>query len=313
MSAGAMRSRGESRPAEPASAWLEVRRGGAPLILTFPHTGTDIPPEIERRLVSPWIGRKDADWWVHRLYGVQDGAPHDIARELDATVIRTSISRTVIDVNRDPSGASLYPGRATTELCPRTTFDGEPIYRDGCEPGTDEIEWRRALYFEPYHAALEAEIARLRGQYGLVVLYDAHSIRSRIPRLFDGLLPHFNLGTNGGLSCDAGLTRAVERACEHPSFTRVTNGRFRGGWTVRCHGQPAQEAHAIQMELACRSYLEEPVAADAPEAPRFDPALTPENWPPRFDPARAAAARAVLDGVLRACLHFARARSGEIS
>lgn len=303
--------------------WLEIRRGRAPLVVSFPHTGTDIPPRIESRLVSPWLGRKDTDWWVHRLY--------EMAQALDATMLRTPISRTVIDVNRDPSGASLYPGRATTGLCPLTTFDGEALYGAGGEPDSAEVAARRTQYFEPYHAALSTELERLRAEHGLVVLYDAHSIRSCIPRLFDGVLPHFNIGTSDGRTCDAALAAAVERACEHSAFTRVTNGRFKGGWTVRHHGRPGLGVHAIQMELACRAYLDEPDAPDEPDKPdrreepgrsRVAPAvmreppgsaaqrLTADNWPPPFDPARAAAVRDVLFRVLQACVSFVHARSG---
>src|ERR1700735_1249719 len=151
--------------------WLQVPRGSAPLIVSFPHTGTEIPPEIEARLVSPWLGRKDADGHIERLY--------DFAVEFGATTIRTPISRTVIDVNRDPSGVSLYPGQTTTGLCPIETFDGEPLYRDGEEPDEAEIAIRRASWFAPFHAALFDEIERLKAIHPKVVLYEAHSIRSR--------------------------------------------------------------------------------------------------------------------------------------
>ncbi|HEY2590662.1 MAG TPA: N-formylglutamate deformylase [Steroidobacteraceae bacterium] len=271
--------------------WLEIDRGGAPLLVSFPHTGTDIPADIEPRLASGWLARKDTDWWVHRLYGM--------TRDLDATTVRTTMSRTMIDVNRDPSGASLYPGRATTELCPLATFDGEPLYVAGSEPDAAEIAVRRTQYFEPYHIALAAEIERLRAEHRLVVLYDAHSIRSRIPRLFEGTLHHFNLGTHDGRSCDLALTRIVEQACEHPGFTRVTDGRFKGGWTVRHHGRPGAGVHAVQMELACRAYLEEPSET-----------VSEENWPGEFDSARAALAQAVLARVLEACVRFARTQRG---
>lgn len=267
--------------------WLEVRRGAAPLILSFPRAGTVIPAALESRLVSPWLGRKDADWWVDKLYD-------DLARSLGATTVRTTISRTVIDVNRDPDGKSLYPGQATTDLCPLTTFDGERLYRHGLEPGVPEIAARSARYFEPYHAALAAEIGRLRGIHGRVVLYDAHSIRSRVPRLFDGALPHLNIGTYDGASCDETLTRSVERACDGTQFSRVTNGRFRGGWTTRHYGQPACEVHALQMELACRGYLDEP-----------DGAVEPSNWPPDYDSVRSGLLRETLGKVLQACLDFA--------
>jgi formiminoglutamase len=265
------------------AAWLTVARGEAPLILSLPHTGTEIPTEIEARLVSPWLGRRDADWWVDRLYG--------FAGDLGATLVKTAISRTVIDVNRDPGGASLYPGAATTGLCPAETFDGEALYRPGAAPDEAEIAARRARWFEPYHEALTAEIERLRARHGQVVLYDAHSIRSRIPRLFEGELPQFNIGANSGASCDPAITAAVEAACDASSFTRVTNGRFKGGFITRGHGAPSRGVHAIQMELACRGYMDEPEGAP-----------TPGTWPPPFDEARAAPMIAILRAVLAACL-----------
>lgn len=266
---------------------LEIHRGDAPLIVSFPHTGTELPTAVAARMISPWLARKDADWWIERLY--------DFAPGLGATTVRTAISRTVIDVNRDPSGASLYPGQATTGLCPVTTFDGEPLYRTG-EPDEAEIARRRETYFEPYHAALEAEIARLRAIHPKVVLYEAHSIRSVIPRLFDGELPNFNIGTNSDESCDAALTAAVEAACDASPFSRVTNGRFKGGWTTRHYGRPDDGVHAIQMELACRGYMDEPEGL-----------ATSVTWPTPYDDTRAAPMRAALTQVLQACLDFAKA------
>jgi formiminoglutamase len=268
-------------------SWLAVQTGDAPLVVSFPHTGTELPADLEARLVSPWLARKDTDWWIDKLYHFAGG--------LGATTVRTAISRTVIDVNRDPSGASLYPGQATTELCPTTTFDGEPLYLTGEAPGATEIGQRRTDYFDPYHAALQAELDRLRAQHGKVVLYEAHSIRARIPRLFDGELPNFNLGTHSGASCDPALTAAVEAACDASPFSRVTNGRFKGGWTTRRYGQPQAGVHAVQMELACRGYMDEPGAVP-----------TPQTWPSPYDPSRAAPMRAVLTDVLKATLDFAR-------
>ncbi len=271
--------------------WLEIVRGEAPLIVSMPHTGTEIPPGIEARLVSPWLGRKDADWWVDRLY--------DFAAGLGATVVRTRVSRTVIDCNRDPSGVSLYPGQATTELCPTTTFDGQPLYRDGAGPDDAEVAARRAEWFDPYHGGIAAEIARLRARHGAVVLYDAHSIRSAVPRLFEGELPNFNIGTNSGASCAAALTAAVEAACAATGFSRVTNGRFKGGYTTRHYGRPQDGVHAIQMELACRGYMAEPPGD-----------VGPDQWPTPFDPTFAQPMRAALTDVLQACLDIARHRAG---
>jgi formiminoglutamase len=277
--------------------WLTIRRGDAPLIVSIPHAGTDIPANVEAALVSPWIGRQDADWYVDRLY--------DFAADMGATIVATSISRSVVDVNRDPSGASLYPGQATTELCPTTTFDGEPLWRQA--PDQAEIAGRVDAWFRPYHTALEGEIARLRSLHSAVVLYEAHSIRSVVPRLFEGELPPYNIGTNSGKSCAAELAKTAAALCSgegrsvarprlrpSPEHGVVVDGRFKGGWTTRHYGRPEDGVHAIQMELAMRGYLDEPTA------------FTPETWPVRYDDARAAPMRETLTRVLRACIAFAK-------
>ena len=264
--------------------WLIVRHGAAPLVLGMPHTGTHIPDDLLPRFVSPWRARKDADWWIDRLYA--------FAEDMDATIVRTTLSRSIIDVNRDPSGASLYPGQTTTELCPTTTFDGEPLYLPGEEPDDAEIAERRDRWLIPYHAALTDELARLRDAHGMVVLYDCHSIRSHMPRLFDGGLPQFNIGTNNGATCDPALEAAVERACAATGRSLVVNGRFRGGYTTRHHGRPDLQIHAIQMELACRGYMDEP---DTPDE---------TNWPTPYNEARAAPLVADLRRILAACLDW---------
>jgi N-formylglutamate deformylase len=271
---------------ERSTPWLEVRPGSAPLVMCMPHTGTEIPAELAGRYASLWRARRDTDWWIDRLYG--------FAAALGATLVRTGISRAVIDPNRDPSGASLYPGQATTELCPTTTFDGEPLYAPGGAPDAAEIGARTARYFEPYHHAIEAQLARLRAVHPVVVLYDCHSIRSRVPRLFEGLLPNFNLGTFSGASCAPELAAAIEAACSVSGFSRVTNGRFKGGYTTRHYGRPATGVHAVQMELACRGYLREPIGE-----------VDEDNWPAPWEDSFAAPLQTVLRDVLGACLAYA--------
>ena len=280
----------------PHPDWLEVHEGEAPLVISFPHTGTDLPADLADRFVSPWLARRDADWWVHELYA--------FARGLGATTVRTAISRSVIDVNRDPSGVSLYPGQNTTGLCPLTSFDNQPLYHDGLAPDATEIERRRARYFAPYHAALSAQIQRLRERHGAVVIYDAHSIRSQIPHLFDGQLPQFNLGTAGpsgavDTSCDNTLADVVENLCRLSGISHVRNGRFKGGWITRHYSDIPGGVHSLQMELACRGYMHEP-APDQMDA---------RNWPTPLDDDHAAPLRRTLAQVLNACLEFALNRS----
>lgn len=227
----------------------EIARGDSPLVLGLPHSGTDIPPDCMARLNATGRAMADTDWHIHQLYGgLIDGV----------TTVRTTIHRYVIDVNRDPSGASLYPGQNTTGLCPLTDFDGRPIYQAGQEPDAAEIARRRDAYHAPYHAALAAELERVKAIHGFALLYDCHSIRSRIPFLFEGRLPDFNIGTNGGVTCARQIERSVQKICAAADgYGSVLNGRFKGGWTTRHYGQPAEGLHAIQMELAQSTYMHE--------------------------------------------------------
>jgi formiminoglutamase len=263
---------------------IAVHRGEAPLIVSIPHAGTEIPDDLAGDVHSLERARHDADLHVDRLYA--------FAADLGATIVRTTISRTVIDMNRDPSGASLYPGQATTDLCPLTTFDGDPLWREGCEPGDAEIARRKTMYFAPYHERLEAEIARLRAIHPAIVLYEAHSIRSYVPRLFDGRLPEFNIGTNGGAACAPELTEAVAAICKGQGRSCVVDGRFKGGWTTRHYGRPETGVHAIQMELAMRTYIDE---------------VDPADWPPPWDDIHAAGAQMTLRPILLAAIDFAKA------
>lgn len=235
-----------------------LRQGRTPLILSIPHAGTEIPEEFSGVFVSDWLARKDADWHLPQLY--------KFAEKLDATILIAHISRSVIDLNRDPSGVSLYPGQATTGLCPTETFDGEPLYA-GSVPDDAEIARRRVQYFEPYHAALKAEIRRVHSLHGRAVLYDCHSIRSHIPRLFEGELPQFNIGTNDGKSCTSAVQTQIEAACQQSSLSWVANGRFKGGWITRHYADLTKNIETIQMELGCRGYMEEPSHP------------SPANWP----------------------------------
>jgi len=225
----------------------EVRQGTSPVILGFPHTGTDVPPAIWDRLNDNGKILADTDWHIHRLYdGLLD----------DATMVRATFHRYVIDANRDPAGTSLYPGQNTTGLIPETDFDGTPIWKDGKAPTEADIAERLAAFHAPYHAALAAEIARVQNIHGIAVLYDCHSIRAHIPFLFDGKLPDLNIGTAMGTTCDAAFEAAtVETAAKADGFTSILNGRFTGGWTTRHYGHPDTGVHAIQMELAQCTHL----------------------------------------------------------
>lgn len=228
-------------------AVFEVRRGQSPIILGLPHTGTYVPPDISSRLNANGLLLADTDWHIHRLYdGLLPGA----------TSVRALFHRYVIDPNRDPAGNSLYPGQNTTGLVPGTDFDGQPIWNPGAEPDSADITDRIARFHAPYHAALNAEIERVRAIHGVAIVYDCHSIRSHIPFLFEGTLPDFNIGTNETTSCDPRVEQAVvDVVMAAPGYSSIVNGRFKGGWTTRHYGRPEAGIHAIQMELAQSTHL----------------------------------------------------------
>jgi N-formylglutamate deformylase len=224
-----------------------LRAGTSPLVISAPHVGTDLPDALAARLTI--IGRTlvDTDWFADRLY--------PFARELGASVLRARWSRFVVDLNRDPAGAVLYPGRRTTTVCPLETFEGEPLYVPGDEPDDAEIADRCAAYFAPYHAALRAELDRVRAVHGYALLLDAHSIWGRLPLLFEGELPDVNLGTNQGRSAPAAMAAAARDAVAASPYSVVVDGRFTGGFITRNYGAPADGIHAIQVELNQRAYL----------------------------------------------------------
>lgn len=245
---------------------VTVTRGSSPLVLSMPHPGTGVPAEVAAALNERGRLVEDTDWHMRRLYS--------FAERFQPTIVEAQLSRFVIDLNRDPSGVSLYPGQATTELVPTTTFDGAPIWQTA--PDAGEIERRKGAYFQPYHDALSAEIERVKAEHGYCVLWDCHSIKSVVPRLFPGTLPTLNLGTNSGASCAPGVEAAAITAMASQPFTQIANGRFKGGWITRHYGRPSAQVHALQMEIALSAYLTDeaaPWAFDVPKATVLQDAL----------------------------------------
>jgi N-formylglutamate amidohydrolase len=227
---------------------FDLHTGNAPVLIAMPHVGIGLPEELLHRLTPEAQLLRDTDWHVDALYGA--------ARELGCSILRARYSRYVVDLNRAPDDSPMYAGRPNTGLVPTLSFDGEPLYLEGRQPDTAEHRTRLELYWRPYHEALSEELARIRAEHGRAVLWDAHSIRSRVPRLFDGVLPDLNFGTNDGASCAPTLSEAIVKAAQSiQTYSVVLNGRFKGGYTTRHYGRPAAQIHAIQLELTQKLYL----------------------------------------------------------
>ena len=251
-----------------ASSSYSLRQGTSPLLVSMPHIGTHIPPELRAHYMPRALALEDTDWHLERLY--------DCVPQLGASLLCAQISRYVIDQNRPPDDAPMYPGASNTELCPTRFFTGEPLYQDGCAPAGPERARRRSLYWEPYHQALQAELARITAIHGYALLWDAHSIRSQIPWLFEGVLPDLNIGTASGQSADASIAQAVQAVCaDAPQTSHVLNGRFKGGYITRHYGAPDRHVHAVQLEMCQSLYMHETAPfAYAPErAQQIQPQL----------------------------------------
>ena len=239
-----------AEPTPAADDVVTVHRGESPLLISCPHVGTEIPAHEAHRYTARALQVEDTDWNIHRLY--------DFARALGATMLVPTYSRYLVDLNRSSDDAPMYPGRNNTELCPTRHFTGDTIYRDGCAPDAVEVQQRVRRYWAPYHDTLQRELDRVRGVHGHAVLLDAHSIKGELPWLFEGVLPNLSIGTAAGASCAPSLRAAVTAvfASQH-AYSHVLDGRFKGGHITRHYGKPGDGVHAVQLEMAWRSYMVE--------------------------------------------------------
>jgi N-formylglutamate deformylase len=259
---------------------FQLHRGTAPLLISMPHVGTVIPDDQLERYVLPRAARtEDTDWHLDRLYG-------GIAQDLSASMIVPRYSRFLVDLNRPPEDTPMYPGASNTELCPTRFFTGEPLYEAGRAPDADEKRRRIDQYWRPYHNALQSELDRIKAEHGYALLFDAHSIKSELPWLFEGTLPALNLGTVDGRSCDPAITARLSGVlAAQNAYSQVANGRFKGGYITRHYGRPDLRQHAVQLEMCWRCYMSED-----------------ESY--GYDETRAAAVQPVLRDLLSALLEW---------
>lgn len=257
-----------------------LHRGTQPLLISMPHVGTQIPPQQRARYTERALQVEDTDWFLDRLYA--------FAEPLGASLLVPVHSRYLIDLNRPSDNRPMYAGQNNTELCPTRHFTGEAIYREGQAPDDAEVRRRIEAYWQPYHDAIRDELARLKAAHGHVVLFDAHSIKSELPWLFDGTLPHLNLGTAGGASCAPALREALAAVlAKHDRYSHMVDGRFKGGHITRHFGRPADGVHAVQLEMCWRTYMdEEPAQWNDATAAEVQPLLrelvqTMAGWRPR--------------------------------
>lgn len=223
--------------------------GSLPLLISIPHAGVEVPADIQRRFTAAGRDLPDTDWYVDQLY--------EFAKDMGASIIKANLSRYVVDLNRSPDSQPLYQSNPTSPVCPSLTFGGDAIYA-GAEPDPSEIRQRVDAYWKPYHRRLADELERIKAKHGRALLWDAHSIASELPALFDGLLPAFNFGTRDHASCPEHIARSLVQLVEEEDvFTAALNARFKGGYITLHHGRPENNVYAVQLELAQRTYMNE--------------------------------------------------------
>ena len=261
-------------------AAFHLQPGDTPLLVSLPHCGEFIPEALRPRLQPRAWAVEDTDWHLHRLYA--------FASELGASVLQPAASRYVIDLNRPADNAPMYPGANNTELCPTRFFTGDPLYVEGGAPDEVEVQQRISRWWQPYHQALAAEVDRLKARHGHAIVFDGHSIRSELPWLFEGRLPALNLGTVDGRSCAPALrARLAGVLAGQERWSHVVDGRFKGGYITRHYGRPAEQVHAVQLEMVWDCYMDEapPWPYRPDKAARVQPLLrellcTLRDWTP---------------------------------
>ncbi|MEQ3653510.1 MAG: N-formylglutamate deformylase [Glaciecola sp.] len=235
-----------NKPLLPIAAF-EFTQGDSPLLVSMPHSGLELTPEVEAALSPKARALPDTDWYLPELY--------DFLPTLGVSCIKANYSRYVIDLNRPIDDIPLYQ-TTTTGLFPQILFDESPLFLAGKAPNYRLKQAYKTQIWQAYHATIEQELHRLKSKFGYAILFDAHSIAAEVPMLFDGTLPDFNWGTNDGKACSKTLIQALQDKVT-PPYSQVTNGRFKGGYITRHFGQPDVGIHAIQLELSQRTYLDE--------------------------------------------------------
>jgi N-formylglutamate deformylase len=232
--------------------FLPPQDTAVPILISVPHCGTAFPDElIDQYNPSLLPFPDDTDWFVERLY--------DFAPAMGIAMITAHYSRWVIDLNRDPQSKPLYSdGRIITALCPSTTFLGERLYPGkGGEASAEEVKRRLTLYYLPYHQRIQEELRELKNKFGKVLLWDCHSIRQVVPTIQRERFPDLILGDVYGTSASPGLIEIALRNLETSSYLVSHNHPFKGGSITRHFGLPAENRHALQLEMTKINYMDD--------------------------------------------------------
>lgn len=199
-----------------------------PLLISIPHGGDEIPPEVEGKLdldIHDLI--EDSDAFTKTIYNLQD-----VARQ----VVSAKILRAMVDPNRAPD--DLPPANPDGVIKSHTCY-GKKIYKDHHEQDPEMIARLLEGYYYPYHGQIRQALARKEAD----LAFDCHSMASHAPDIAPDPgqdRPVINLGNNHGKACDEQTTRLLAKAFIEvfglqPHHITI-NQPFAGGYITRTYG-----------------------------------------------------------------------------
>jgi len=242
-----------------AFALIAPERGPTAVLVEVPHASIALPPELRDEITAPaeclW---RDADLHVAELY--RSAPAHG------ATLLAARYSRYVVDLNRAPDDvdAQTVPDHPSPRahqprgVVWRITTDGRPSLKAPLSYAA--LGDRLLRYHAPYHAALAAELERLRRRFGFVVLVAGHSMPSvgRAGHSDPGarradVVP----GTRGRATADARVIDLVDAHFRAAGLSVRHDDPYQGGYTTQHYGRPRERCHAVQIELNRAIYMNE--------------------------------------------------------
>ncbi|RMD96692.1 MAG: N-formylglutamate amidohydrolase [Deltaproteobacteria bacterium] len=221
-----------------------------PLLLSIPHGGEEIPPEVaDRTALEPAERFADSDPFTREIYDVKDRA---------VFVISAKIARAVVDLNRAPSD---LPPKNPDGVVKSHTCEGRAVYLPDKTPDPLLVETLLARYYHPYHEKIRTTLQRERER--LLLGLDCHSMAAVGPAIAPDpgkKRPIFCLSNAAGRSAPDPMVErfasALAKAFRIDSSHIAINAPFLGGFITRTYG--GDPIPWIQIEMNRSLYLAPP-------------------------------------------------------
>lgn len=219
-----------------------------PILISIPHGGTQIPPEVSSLLsLSHRDLFDDSDPYTSEIYTCADLVQQQVEAE---------VFRAVLDLNRAPD--DLPP--ENSDGCFKTeTCVGVTVYNEGAYPDAALRANLLAHYYDPYHDAITRGVRDGSVKFA----FDCHSMAAVAPVYAPdrGMeRPLFCLGNGDNrYSSREAITALADTIASVFSLSTSSigiNKPFKGGYITRTHGN--NPVPWIQIEMNRSLYLKYP-------------------------------------------------------